>query len=100
MYNVVFRNISSQTNRGAITRTSFDDKDYFDKWYDEDMRKFFDIVAEGVTSEKAVEICSSPESNITLIFTGIRKVSLLTEEIDKLAEKISQEEIQHGQGCF
>jgi len=81
-YNVVFKNISEGTHTGVITWSSFKNKEEFDEWYDEKMKSWYKIVAEGVTSDRAIQLCSTPEANqAALLATG--------REIGKLADSIS-----------
>lgn len=55
-YNVVFRNIDENGGyAGVITWTSFASKEAFDKWFTPKLRKRYEVVAEGVTPEQAVE---------------------------------------------
>lgn len=62
MYNVVFRTIAKCETVGAITWTSFRDKEYFDGWYNEKMRSWYQVVEENVSEERAIELCSSPDA--------------------------------------
>jgi hypothetical protein len=56
-YNVVFRNIVAESGyAGIITWTSFKDKAAFDAWFTPKLRGWYEVVAEGVTSEQAVEL--------------------------------------------
>ena len=61
MYNVVFRNIHVAPKE-IITWSSFESKEHFDKWYDEKMQSWYEVVDQGVTPERAVELCSSPQA--------------------------------------
>ena len=72
-YIVVHRTIAECVSTGAITWTSYDSKEKYDEWNDEKMKSWYEIVAEGVTSEQAVELCSSPEAKINVILSDIRK---------------------------
>jgi hypothetical protein len=58
MHNVVFRTIVECSTKGAITWTSFKSKEHFDKWYDAKMRDWYEVVEEGVTQQRAVDLCS------------------------------------------
>jgi hypothetical protein len=63
MYIVVFRTIVECMTTGAITWSTFDSKAHFDKCYDEKLRSWYEIVEEGVSEERALELCSSPEAH-------------------------------------
>lgn len=60
MYNVVFKTIAEGPYKGVITWSTFDSKEEFDKWFSTKLKNMYEIVDQGVTSEKAVEYCSSP----------------------------------------
>ena len=74
MYNVVFRNIGGGTSSGAITWTSFRDKARFHEWNDEKMKNWYEIVEEGVSQERAVELCSTPEATRAVIVAKLREL--------------------------
>ena len=73
MYNVVFKNIGENTSKGVVTWSTFQDKEKFDEWYDAEMRAWYQIVEEGVTQERAVELCSSPEATLAVITSKMRE---------------------------
>jgi hypothetical protein len=82
MYIVVFR--ARQGNHiGVVTWTSFSSKEAFDLWHDAEMRDWYDVVAEGVSSDKAVELCSSPESTQAVIAAGHREIGGILEQVLK-----------------
>ncbi len=56
MYNVIFRTIGKGTSRGAISWVFFEDKERFNEWYNEEMRGWYQVVEEGVSKERAVEL--------------------------------------------
>ena len=58
MYNVVFRTTLVCETTGALTWTSFNNKEDFDQWYDRKMREWYEVVDEGVSKERATELCS------------------------------------------
>lgn len=56
-YNVVFRTIIEEGGHaGIITWTSFESKEKFDAWFTPKLRTWYEVVAEGVTSEEAVKL--------------------------------------------
>ena len=61
-YNVVFRTIVKCETTGAITWTTFRSKEDFDKWNNDKMKSWYEVVAEGVSEATAIELCSSPEA--------------------------------------
>ena len=60
MYIVVFRNISDTISRGCITWTDYKSKEQFDKMNTGNMLLWYEVVEEGVTRERAQELCSTP----------------------------------------
>jgi hypothetical protein len=68
-YNVAFRTMVG-THRGVVTWTAFDSKEAFDKWISGEMldgsgrllADVYDVVEEGVTKERAIELVSMPDS--------------------------------------
>ena len=81
MYNVVFKTIAECTHKGVITWTSFESKEYFYKWYDEKMQSWYKVVDEGVTKERAIELCSSPEADLAVLITTVRELGELLSRI-------------------
>ncbi len=59
MYNVVFRTIMVCETQGAVTWTSFVSKADFETWYDKTMRSQVEVVEQGVTENRAMEVCHS-----------------------------------------
>lgn len=56
-YNVVFRYTKEAGGyHGVMTSTSFSSKEEFDKWYTPEIRAREEIVEEGITDERAVEL--------------------------------------------
>ena len=74
MYNVVMRTIAPDNYRGVITWTSFPTEEEFNRWYDSKMQSWYEIVAKGVSEERALEICSSPESTLTAMTAELRNI--------------------------
>ncbi len=59
MYNVAFvYTREARGYEGVITWTSFESKEDFDKWYTPEIRARERVVEEGITDERAVELCS------------------------------------------
>ena len=56
-YNVVFETTSATKGyEGIITWTSFDDKQSFERWHTEDMKNRYNVLAQGVSSTRAIEM--------------------------------------------
>lgn len=81
MYNVVFRTLAECVTKGAITWSSFQSKKDFDTWHDEKMRDWYEVVDQGVTDERAVELCSSSEATQAVFFSKVREVGELLRHI-------------------
>ena len=84
MYNVVFRNISGSTSSGAITWSTFKSKaafDDFDEWNDQKMKSWYQVVEEGVSPERAVELCSTPEATRAVVVSKMREVGELLRQL-------------------
>ncbi len=76
-YNVVFENLISETHKGVRTWTSFKDKKDFDEWYNDKMKSWYKVIAEGFfSSEEAIRICDETELTNTLAFVRSMNVEL------------------------
>lgn len=75
MYTVVFRDIFDGPSKGAITYTLFKSKEEFDKWYDDKMRTWYEVVEEGVTQERAQKLCSSPQAQLAVVVSSLREIT-------------------------
>lgn len=63
MYLVVFKTLQGKF-AGAITRAEFNDKPTFDQWHD-NVKDIFEVVEEGVTKERADELCPIDDDQLT-----------------------------------
>jgi len=81
MYNVVFKTIVECATKGAITWSAHKSKEYFDKWYDEKMRSWYEVVEQGVTEERAIELCSSPEAALAVLSSVGRRIDEVLSRI-------------------
>lgn len=64
MYFVVFKNITEGVYRGAITWSSFADQTAFEDWFVRKPQKdLCGVLEKGVSKERALEPCSSPEAD-------------------------------------
>ena len=78
-YNVVHRTIKECTHTGVITWTSYESKECYDKWNNAKMKSWYETVAEGVTREEAIAMCSTPEASNAVILAHAREISELFE---------------------
>ncbi|MFA6365172.1 MAG: hypothetical protein WCW78_02110 [Candidatus Paceibacterota bacterium] len=85
-YNVVFKTIAECTHVGVITWTSFQSKEYFDQWYDEKMRGWYEVVDEGVSEARAMQLCASDEATLAAFKAEIKVAEQILESI--LAENV------------
>lgn len=73
-HNVVFRTITGKPT-GLVTWSSFKNKACFDEWYDEKMQGWYEVVDQGISEERALELCSSPGAKITAITYQLGKIT-------------------------
>lgn len=81
MYNVVFRTIIKCATEGAITWSSFETQEDFERWYDEKMRSWYEVVEQNVSEARAVELCSSPEATSAVLFSHIRELAEILSHV-------------------
>lgn len=64
MYPVVFRNIGESICKGVVFYTVFENKQEFDSWWKnaQNARDWYEIVEQGVTEERANELCKTLEA--------------------------------------
>lgn len=78
MYNVVLKDIRGNPPRNLVTWTSFKDRAEFDAWKNsKETQGQFEVVEEGISDERAVELCSTPEANLAVIRNELKKVGVL-----------------------
>ena len=80
MFNVVFETIGG-THNGVTTWSSFEDEDYFNKWYNNKMKSRNKVVAKGVTFEQAIKICSTPKANMAAMLAVLREAEKNIREV-------------------
>ena len=80
MHNVVFRNISGSISDGVITWSSFKSKVDFDKWNDQKMKSWYQVVEEGVSQERAIDLCSTPEATQAVVVSKMMEVGELLRQ--------------------
>jgi hypothetical protein len=80
-YNVVFETIFEGSHNGVTTWTSFESKEKFEKWNDEKMKSWYKVLAEGVTPEQAVEICSSPKAKLAALLARLKEACEIIKNI-------------------
>ena len=81
MFNVVFRTIVDGTHKGVITWSSFKDEAEFNKWYGKKMQSWYEVVDKGVSAEKAIELCSTPEATLAGIRATCAETTQMLREI-------------------
>lgn len=74
MYHVVFRNTSGSTSHGVITWSSFNSEADFEQWHTGKMKQWYAVVERGVTEERAIELCSTPEATAIAMVSQIREL--------------------------
>jgi hypothetical protein len=85
MYNVVSETIVECASKGAVTWSSFESKEKFDEWNDKKMKSWYKVLAEGVTQEQAIEICSSPKAKLANLLANMRaKLEIVHEVLNNL----------------
>lgn len=72
MYNVVFRTIVPGNYFGVITWSTYPSKEEFDSRF-VSLKDMYVVVEQGVTPERAVELCSTPEASHKAFFAEIRQ---------------------------
>lgn len=81
MYNVIFRIIVECSAFGAITWVPFKDKENFDKQYNERMREWYGVVDQGVSKERAIELCSTPEATLVIVASKLRELNEIPRQL-------------------
>lgn len=74
MYNVVFQT-KVGTSQGAVTWSTFKDQKSFNNWYDQKMRDWYEVLAQEVTKERAIELCSTPQAKLAAVISQLRGFS-------------------------
>lgn len=74
MYNVVFQT-KVGTSQGAVTWSTFEDQKSFENWYDQKMKDWYEVLTQGVTRERAIELCSTPQARLTAVISQLRELS-------------------------
>jgi len=92
MYIVVFRNVSGGVSNGVITWTCFQDKDQFNNWWlnSKNAKNWYEIVEEGITEQRAIELSSSPESGLAGLLgvaTAISEIEGSLQSLDSAAHQ-------------
>lgn len=73
---------------GVITWTSFPSKEYFNKWYTEDIKSHQEVVEEGITSERAVYLANSTP-------LACRRAAALHDATDPKTGEVNEEIFTH-----
>lgn len=90
MYNVVFRTIKpGSTHMGVITWSSFESKAHFEEWNNAKMKSWYRVVEEGVSQERAVELCSTPEATSAVLAACQREMLSALKKLDEVMKGIT-----------
>ena len=73
MYNVVFQT-KVGTSQGAVTWSTFKDQNFFDNWYNQKMKSWYEVLTQGVTKEHAIELCSTPQAKLAAVISQLREL--------------------------
>lgn len=82
MYNVVHKTLVGNS-KGCFTWTSFKSKEDYNKWNTDKMRSWYETVAEGVTEEHAIELCTTPEATEATLVSGLRELGDIARRLAK-----------------
>ncbi len=88
MYEVVFRNISQTHCRGVITWSTYESKEDFDQKNVGDAKKWYQVIEEGISVERAREICSSPEADLAVMASMTLELVGAIQEADGVIEQL------------
>lgn len=84
-YNVAFTFTKNAGGyEGIITWTSFPSKEYFDKWYTDDIKSHQEVVEEGITPERAVRLANSTPF-------ACRKAAAIQDATDPKTGEVNEE---------
>lgn len=76
-YNVVHRTIVGDY-KGVITWTAYESKEDSDKHHEHpNIKAWYEKIAEGVTTDEAVALCSTDEAKINAILAKLKETSRL-----------------------
>lgn len=82
-YLVVFKNVATGSGYNGIrTQTSFEDKDAFDEWFDDEMKSIYEVVEQGVTEERALWLVSGTPASCR-IKAALQASTISNGEIDE-----------------
>ncbi len=83
----MFRTIDGEY-KGAVTWTTFESEEKFIDWYDEGKSSLCEIVDQGVSCERAIELCSTPEASSALLNIGMQKLKDLFQKIKSALNEV------------
>lgn len=73
MYNVVFQT-KVGTSQGAVTWSTFKDQNTFNNWHNQEMKDWYEVLTQGVTEERAIELCSTPQAKLAAVISQLREL--------------------------
>ncbi len=86
-YAVVFRNLTGST-KGVLTWGSYDNREAFTESNDDEMKARYEVVEEGITEERAIQLCSPPEAPEVAIGAMLHQAADILAETNKIADGI------------
>lgn len=95
-YNVVHKTIIEGTCYGTMTWTSYESKEHYDKWNDTKMQSWYETVAEGVTSEEAIAMCSTPEASDVAMMAYASRMSEIFNICSSIPEVDDEAAVAHA----
>jgi hypothetical protein len=89
-YHVVLETLTGISN-GVMTRTAFNDRASFERWYEGTMldgtkrslREVYGLVAQGVSDGDAAEIIASPENTASILSAYLREAARYLNRFDR-----------------
>ena len=84
----MFRNVSGSISNGVITWNRFENKKQFDNWWlnCKNVKNWYEIVEEGVTEQRAIELSSSLESRLAGLQGASRALSELEDPLQIISD--------------
>jgi hypothetical protein len=89
-YHVVLQTLNGISN-GVMTRTTFNDRASFERWYEGTMsdgtktplREVYGLVAQGISGSDAADLIASPENTASIISSYLREAASCLNRFDR-----------------
>ena len=89
-YHVVMKTLTGRS-AGVMTRTMFNDRASFERWYDSTMRdrtnrplrEVYDVVAHGISDTNAADLIASPENTAARVRSYLREAASYVDRFDR-----------------